>query len=156
MFDLIKCRLWVINHNRFLLGLNVFLSLFIPWNDLGHLETRSIGQKIFVFVFTAVIVFCFITVVNVVVQILYTLLGKNQGVLGSHEIEIRSDCLFEKTEVNESTFNWSGFQKIESSPNFFFLYVAGNIVHYIPKRCFASNQEAKQFKELILSKTRKQ
>ena len=104
----------------------------------------------------AVIVFGFISFVNILVQILFTLCGKNQGVLGEHEFEIRDDCLFEKTEVNESTFNWSGFRKMESSPNFFFLYVGGNIVHYIPKRCFATPQEAGQFKELILSKVRKQ
>jgi hypothetical protein len=157
LYDLIKCRLWVINHNRFLIGLNIFFSLFIPWNHWSQpgLEGKSIGEKTFVFVFMAVIVFCFITLLNVLVQILYTVCGKNQGVLGSHEFEIRDACLFEKTEVNESSYNWSGFRKFESSPNFFFLYVAGNLVHYIPKRCFASNMEAQQFQELILSKVRK-
>jgi hypothetical protein len=59
------------------------------------------------------------------------------------------------TEVNESSYHWSGFQKFRSSRKFFFLYVAGNLVHYVPKRCFSSSQEAKQFEELILSKARK-
>lgn len=157
LYDLIKCRLWVINHHPFLIGLNIFFSLLIPWRHWNQpeLEASSIGVKIFAFLFTAAVVFSFITVLNIVVQILFTLCGKNQGVLGSHEIEIRDDCLVEKTEVNTSSYHWSGFQKFRSSRNFYFLYVAGNIVHYVPKRCFSSNQEARQFEELILNKIRK-
>ena len=157
LFDLIKCRLWVIHHNAFLVGLNIFFSLLIPFENLGRLrmDLDSAGAVMIAFIVMAVFTFCVLIILNVVVQILFTLVGKNQGVLGDHEIQVREDGIIEKTPTSASSYNWAGFQKFRASPNFFFLYVSGNVVHYVPKRCFASVAEAAQFRELILAKARK-
>jgi len=157
LFDLIKCRLWVIHHNAFLLGINIFFSLLIPFQNLGRLKADldSAQAVMITFLIFAVITFCVLITLNVVVQILFTLVGKNQGVLGDHEIQVRDDGLIETTPTSASSYNWAGFQKFRASPNFFFLYVSGNIVHYVPKRCFASVAAAAQFRELILAKARR-
>ena len=154
LFELIKCRLWVINHHKFLLGLTLGFSLLFPLVDLfdPKLGSNPIGAKIFVFIFSAVAMFCFLTFVNAVFQIIFACSAKNRGLVGNHELTISDDCLTESTEFNDSSHRWSGFDKLRSSRNFFFLYVTENNVIYVPKKCFASVQEAKQFEELIQRK----
>jgi len=77
------------------------------------------------------------------------MLNKDRGVLGEHEIEVRDEGLVERTDVNESTHRWSGFYKIKRTSKFIFIFVTDNIVHYVPMRCFPSNEDANRFQDEI-------
>jgi len=152
LYDLIKCRLWAMTHNRFMLGIQGFFSLLIPlqvWN-----EPQFAGQTILVraimFLMVFAIMSAFLAVVNMAVQILFVLVSKNRGVLGWHELEIREDGLVERTDINESLCRWTGFHKLRKSRNYFFLYVTDLAVHVVPKRVFSSVQEAAEFEKRIL------
>ena len=157
LFDLIKCRLWVLNHHKIVLGIAIFFSLLVPLEDLNDpkMAAHSIGARVFAFVFTALIVFSFITLVNTVLQIILALFAKNKGLVGTHEIELGDDCLTEKTEDNASSHRWSAYHKTGSSKNFLFLYVTDNNVIYVPKRCFSSTQMMEQFVDEIRKKSGK-
>jgi len=157
LVDLIKCRLWVAYHHRLLMGIKLFFCCLFPLVDLNtpKIAQGSLGLKIFVFLSMATIMFCFISLIEIVLQILLACSAKNRGLVGKHELVICDDSLVEKTEFNESAHRWSGFHMLRSSRNYFFLYVTDNIVHYVPKRCFSSTQEAKQFEALILKNANK-
>jgi len=157
LFDLIKCRLWVIHHHKLLMGMNLFFSLLIPFMDLNDskLAEHTFAFRGLVFASTAVVAFIFITALNIILQIILAVSAKNRGLVGAHKIEAGEECLTETTEFNASTFRWSGFHKLRESPNYLFLYVAENNVLYVPKGSFSSAEEATQFKEFILRKTSK-
>jgi hypothetical protein len=157
LFDLIKCRLWVIHHHKLLMGMYLFFSILVPSMNLNDskLAAHTFGIRAFVFVFTAVIVLFFMSALNIVLQVIMAISAKNRGLVGTHKIEAGDECLTETTEFNASTFRWSGFHKLSESANYLFLYVAENNVLYIPKGSFSSVQAMNDFKNFILQKTRK-
>lgn len=150
-WDLIQCRLWVVAHNRFLLGLTLVFSLGIPLLHLRDpgISSRSAGFKLFYVIFFCGLLLAFMAVLQVLIQVLWMFLNKNRGVLGVHELEIRNEGLAERTDVNESMHRWSGFHKISRSRRFLFIFVTDSIVHYVPVRCFPSNEDAKRFQDEI-------
>jgi hypothetical protein len=141
----------VVAHNRFLLGLTLLFTLGIPLLHLRdpEISSRSVGFKVFYVIFLCALVFTFMAVLQVVFQVFWTFLNKNRGVLGVHELEIRNEGLAERTDVNESMHRWSGFHKISRTRRFLFIFVTDNIVHYVPVRCFPSNEDAKRFQDEI-------
>jgi len=150
-WDLIRCRLWVIAHNRFVVLLTLAMSLGIPLLNLRDPEiaSRSAGFKVFYVVFLAAVMFALMAVIQIAMQFLFMLSNKNRGVLGAHELEIRDEGLVERTDVNESLHRWPGFGKIGRTGSYLFMFVGGNIVHYVPFRCFPSEEEAKRFEDEI-------
>jgi hypothetical protein len=93
-----------------------------------------------------------IILVNLVFQILLVFSGKNRGLVGAMELELRDDGLLEKTEVSESLHRWTGFHKIRSSKNYYFVYVTESNALYVPKKCFPSDQAAEEFEDQILKR----
>ena len=89
------------------------------------------------------------TLVQVLMQVLWVFLNKNRGVLGNHDLEIRDEGLVERTNINESMFRWSGLHKLGRSRNYLFIYVTENQAHFVPLRCFSSDEEAKSFQDEI-------
>lgn len=83
---------------------------------------------------------------------LWLFINPNRGVVGEHEFEIRDDGFLERTTFNESIHRWAGFHKIVRSNNCLFIYVTDNIVHYIPLRVFASEQDAGSFQAELRKK----
>jgi len=73
--------------------------------------------------------------------------GKNKGILGSHTIIISEEGLQEITEVSESRSIWSGIERIEENEEYIFVYIGAYQAHVIPKRDFASKEDAKEFAE---------
>ena len=157
LFDLIKCRLWVLNHHKIVMGITIVFSLLIPlenWNS-KEMSSHSFTTRLFAFVFMALIMFAFITLLNTALQIIMAVFAKNKGLVGTHEIQLGDDCLTEKTEDNASSHRWSAYHKTGSSKNFLFLYVTDNNVFYVPKRCFSSTQMMEQFVDEIRKKSGK-
>jgi len=150
-WDLIQCRLWVVSYNRFLVLVSVAVCLVIPLTNLSdpQIWSRSVGFKIFYVVVLAGVMFVLMSMFQVAFQFVWMVVNKNRGVLGEHEIEIRDEGLVERTDVNESTHRWSGFHKIKRTSKFLFIFVTDNIVHYVPMRCFSSNEDARRFQEEI-------
>jgi hypothetical protein len=157
LYDLIKCRLWVIHHHKLLMGMYLFFSILVPLMDLNDskLAEQTFAVRALVFAFTAVVVLFFMSALNIVLQVIMAISAKNRGLVGVHKIEAGDECLTETTEFNAATFRWAGFHKLSESANYLFLYVAENNVLYIPKGSFSSIQVMNDFKDFILRKTRK-
>ncbi len=87
VFDLIKCRLWVMHHNKFLLGIYVAGCLFIPMINLNDskLADHTMGFRALVFVSTAIVWLVFVATLNIVMQVIMTASGKNRGLVGIHK-----------------------------------------------------------------------
>ena len=119
------------------LGINLFCSAFLALQVVSEPKVAtSVGFKVFAFVFAFAIGYSFLMLVNLALQIILVFSGKNRGLVGAMELEIRDDGLVEKTEVSESLFRWTGFHKIRSSRNFLFLYVTESNALYVPRRFF--------------------
>jgi hypothetical protein len=155
-WDLIRCRLWMVAHNRFLVLLSLAMSLGVPLLNMRDPEiaSRSVGFRLFYVVFFTAVMFAVMALFQIVVQFLWMLFNKNRGVLGAHELEIRDEGLLEKTDVNESLHRWSGFGKIGRTRRHLFIFVGGNIVHYVPFRCFPSKEDAKRFEDEVRRRSR--
>jgi len=152
LYDLIKCRLWLAAHSRFLVGLLCIFSLLIPLQvcNESQFSKQTIGVKVIMFFMVFAIISAFLAIVELVIMILFTLVSKNLGLLGRHELEIGEDGLAERTEINESLYRWSGFQKLRKSRNYLFLYVTDHSAHVVPKRAFSSARAAAEFENRIL------
>jgi hypothetical protein len=120
------------------------LTVFSP-----SMSAQSLAFRIFYVVFVTAIMLCVMAAFQVVMMFLWMIANKNRGVLGVHEMEIRDDGLLERTSVNESLHRWSGFHKLGSTRNFLFVFVTDNIVYYVPWKAFASEQDAKYFRDEI-------
>jgi hypothetical protein len=145
--EILFCRLWVITHNKILMGIMAVCCVVAPFYCLPDTSAFSPTKKAFFFVFFIVTMFCIMAVFQIVFQAVWLLLNKNRGVVGEHELEIRDDGLLEKSPVNESLHRWAGFHKIGASRNYFFIFVTDNNVQYVPLRCFPSREEARRFIE---------
>ena len=120
------------------------MTVFSP----GMSDLTLTFRIIYVVLFTAALL-CVMLVFQLLIQLLWVITNKNRGITGQHEMEIREDGLLEKTSVNESLHRWSGFHKICSTRDFLFVFVTENIVYYIPRKAFPSEQEVKNFRDEI-------
>jgi len=147
-WDVLRCRLWVVAHNRKLVTILLLVCIAVPALTYHTPEgvRFPLAYCVFYFVITAAVMLALNAVFQVAFHTVWLFLNKNPGVVGEHEFIIQDDGLVEKTPFNESLHRWAGFQRIASSPNYLFLFVAGNIVHYIPLRIFASKEEAGSFR----------
>jgi hypothetical protein len=71
--------------------------------------------------------------------------GHGKGLLGQHDIEIRSDGIHERTDVNDSRQSWAAVERVAESDRYIFIYIGPMLAHIIPKAAFASAEEAASF-----------
>lgn len=147
-WDVVRCRLWVLSHNKKLMGILLLMCIAVP--ALNYRPPRNIpatpAYVITFFLVEMIVMIAVMTVVQVVFHIFWVFVNKNRGVVGEHEFEIRDDGLLERTPVSESLHRWAGFHKIAASPSFLFVFVTDNIVHYIPLKVFSSLEDAGNFR----------
>lgn len=153
--DVLGARLWVMAHNKFILGICIVGSIFWPLREMTEpsFSGTSLGFKIFLVAAGFAGFFVFMIVVQVLVQILFLFVRNNAGVVGTHEMEIRDDGLRQRTDVNESLHRWQGFHKIASTPGCIFVYTTQSNVEYIPRRAFASEHESRQFEQELITRS---
>jgi hypothetical protein len=148
-WDILCWNFSVLIRNRVLIGFFIIVSFAVAANDLRgpEMSTRSISFKIFYAVFFTVTMSSFVAAVTLALTSCVVLFKKNRGFLGDHELEIRDEGLFERTEVNESLHRWAGFHKIVTTRRHLYIFVTDNNVHVVPRRYFASPQEERAFRD---------
>lgn len=145
--DILRCRLWVLTHNRKLLTILLLMCMAVPVLTFHKSDSPFPPVLFFIVYFLVGTVFMIVFEACVLVgfHVLWLFINPNRGVAGEHEFEIRDDGLWNKTSVSESLHRWAGFHKIARSRNYLFVFVTDNIVHYIPLRIFASREDAESF-----------
>lgn len=147
-WDVLRCRLWVAVHNPKLVAIILIMCIAVP--AVTYHTPEGTGFSLLYCAFYFLIMTTLMLVVNVVFQILFQAVwvcaNKNRGVIGDHELIIRAEGLVERTPFNDSLHRWAGFHKVAASRNYLFVFVTDNIVHYIPFRVFATNEDAMSFR----------
>jgi hypothetical protein len=65
--------------------------------------------------------------------------------LRPHQISVSSKGVSFQSEVADLKYDWRAFRRLEETPAHFFLYVDGTIAYVVPKRDFASAEDAARF-----------
>jgi len=146
--DILRWQAYVVIRNRVVIAFALIGNSFMVWSDLHtpEMTDKTVGFKIFCAVVLTVFAFCLIAFVSIVALFLMNISKKFRGLLGEHELEIREDGLVERTDVNESVHRWAGFHKIVTRRRYLYIYVTDNNVHIVPRRCFASEQAERIFR----------
>lgn len=58
--------------------------------------------------------------------------GKNQGMVGPHELELTGDELIHRSSVSESRLRCSAIERVDTDGGYTFLYVSATSAHIIP------------------------
>jgi hypothetical protein len=72
--------------------------------------------------------------------------------LAEREMIIEEDKVQLNMEYSDTTYRWGAFQKIEQTPNLYFLFIASNMAVLIPKRVFDTPQQQADFEALVKRK----
>ena len=72
----------------------------------------------------------------------------DRGQLGRHRLLLDEDGLTERTAVGESRTRWAGVDRVEQSRDYIYIYTSSAGAHVIPRRAFASPEQADAFYRL--------
>lgn len=71
--------------------------------------------------------------------------GRNRSVLGRHEVVLEESEVIERTSLNEMHTNWAGVEQVVENERYIFIYITASAAHVIPKRAFATQEDARSF-----------
>ena len=131
-----------------------FLAIQSAPGALAEHSEAGIGFVVFNTVLTFLVLWGLITLLSWLLRELFfrrlvTNARHNDGVLGTHEMTIAEDHVIERTSVNETRFLWRSVPRVEGDKDYIFLYQTHQGAHVIPRRIFATQQEAQEFLELL-------
>jgi hypothetical protein len=75
--------------------------------------------------------------------------GDNKTLLGHQVISFSPEGIFAKSQTSESKITWSAIDKVTQTDKHFFLYTSSINALVIPKKCFRSEKESKEFWDYI-------
>lgn len=146
--DIMAWHIYVMFHNRFLIGFLVVVNSILFLINLRATEVagRTIGFKLIYSLTATLMLTCFAIAGTMLVMFLMVATKKFRGVLGEHELDIQEEGLVERTEFNQTVHRWKGFHKIVSTRKHLYIYVTDNNAHVVPRRCFSSVTEEQMFR----------
>jgi hypothetical protein len=149
--DLFRWQIYQLVRNRVLIGFFILCSAFVVVSDLNQpdMAARSLGFKCFFVLFFAPLFAGVVFLLSLAPIALLVALRRHRGLVGEHVLEIREAGLAERTDVNESLHRWAGFHKLISTRKYFYIFVTDAMVHVVPKRAFATKDEACAFQTAI-------
>jgi hypothetical protein len=69
----------------------------------------------------------------------------NHQILTKHVIELREKGFYESTAYGEHLYYWAGLVKAVRRPGMIAIYITQHTAHIVPRRAFATSEEAKAF-----------
>ena len=153
--DILRWQFYQLVRNRIIIVFPSIISAALTWQALTtpELSPRSVIFKVFYSFIIVALVYTFVFAITIGLTICSVMFKKFRGFLGEHELEIRDEGLLERTDVNESLNRWAGFHKIVTTGQYLYIYVTDNNVHIVPKRCFASERDLKEFRDAMQKHT---
>ncbi len=125
-----------------LLGSTSVAGLFLRQPEM---EAQSIYIKALFVVSFDLLFIAIVTFLGLGVLWLTILGRKYRGVLCEHTLEVSEAGLMERTDVNETLHRWPAFHKVVRSSRYLHLYVTDALVHTVPLRFFASEDQIQSF-----------
>ena len=77
--------------------------------------------------------------------------GNNSSLVGHQSLDFSPDGIFSKSPVGEGKINWSSISKVVQSEKCFYLYTSSLNALVVPKSCFRSDKEQRDFQEYVNS-----
>ena len=112
-------------------------------------EAGPLGRKVLAFAVTAAAMWAFMWIFGRLATSLLSTIGKKQkgyeGVFCEHTVAIDPQGITETTQLGESRVAWRGIYRVDSTAEHLFIYTQPGMAHIIPRRAFASSEEADNF-----------
>lgn len=145
--DIFRAHLHQLMRNRVLVTIFVLLAVGMACLQLKepHISGHSAAFKVFFVTLFSFVVFTIVTCVQIVLLFCLVLFRKQRGLLGEHELQIREEGLWERTDVNETLNRWVGFHKVYRMGGLLFVYVTDTQLHIVPRRSFSSEELCRSF-----------
>jgi hypothetical protein len=105
----------------------------------------SVGARLFITAAIALLATTGYFVATALVALVSYVPSKNRGVLGEHLLSFDDVDITEKTAVSTATWSWESIPNVARNRRYVFIYVQQNMAHIVPKRAFASREEADRF-----------
>lgn len=80
--------------------------------------------------------------------------GKNTSLEYKISLSLDDAGIKSVSEKGESSIKWEGIERLSESNEYYFLYITSVSAAIVPKRVFVTDDERKEFIELVKSKTR--
>jgi hypothetical protein len=77
--------------------------------------------------------------------------GNSSALVGHQILDFSPDGIFSKSPVGEGKINWASIDKVIPSEKCFYLYTSSLNALVVPKSCFRSENEQKDFLEYVNS-----
>ncbi len=124
--------------------LSLAVAAFILWVlDLSIID--SVALRVILTLFGIAVITPILQFLNVIFGFLLCLMPWDRGFLTEHTLELTTECLIERTTVNETRTNWSGVTRVRNLFGRVIIYTAPRLAHIVPPSAFG---EPGQFREL--------
>lgn len=71
--------------------------------------------------------------------------GKNDDLLGHHQLQLSEDGLIDTTAHKETKASWAGITSIQEDDGYFFLYNSSVSAYILPKRVLQDVEDVRQY-----------
>ncbi len=71
--------------------------------------------------------------------------GKNDDLLGNHQLQLTDEGLIDTTANKETTVTWAGINTIQEDDGYFYLYASSVSAYILPKRELDHVDEVRQY-----------
>jgi hypothetical protein len=80
---------------------------------------------------------------------------RNPRLFGIRTVTFDEEGVKSDSEIGHVEKKWSSFEKFKETKNLFLIYQTKDVVSTVPKRAFATQDDATQFRNLLASKMRR-
>jgi len=145
-FDLIALQWQLLFRLRANLYFMLAMWIFFFIMPLAKAESFSIGS-IGIAAFVALLGAAAGMLVALAINAIYVLMSplENKGILGRHDISLSPTEFREITDVNDSSYRWTGIPRVVALPRCLVVQVTYCAAYPVPRRAFDSEQEFKAF-----------
>jgi hypothetical protein len=145
--DLFRFNLYLLPRAR---GIYIIGAIFILGISYSTVPTLYRSDAIFVVKVVTYLVILLLTSSVVALISLMAFLASyvprlNKGILTEHTITLSADGFTETTLVNKTESTWAGLVRLGQTRGYIFLFISASAAHVIPKRAFASCEDAVEF-----------
>ncbi len=96
----------------------------------------------------AIIIFGFLLMFILIKTSVYLAVSNSKSTLGNYHISIGPEGVNAKTQHRTILTTWSGIYDVASDRSYIYLFYDNNFAHLIPKRAFATPDDALKFEKL--------
>ena len=145
--DLWRFSIYNYLRGRSFLIINGLLIIWFSYQLLraGAGLNETVLVKALTFVTMLVLILASLNLLSMLTVLLCYVPKLNRAILTSHTVTLNDSGVAAETGTSRAETRWSGVLKVRQNRSFIYLYCAEHAAHVIPKRAFASPDDAVRF-----------